>query len=36
MTPAGDRRLAQLAAVHLDRLKENKDAFLNLFSFDQE
>jgi DNA-binding MarR family transcriptional regulator len=36
MTPAGDRRLAQLAAVHLDRLRENKDAFLTLFSFDQE
>jgi DNA-binding MarR family transcriptional regulator len=36
MTPAGDRRLAQLAAVHLDRFKENKDALLNLFSFDQE
>jgi len=36
MTPAGDRRLAQLAAVHLERLRENKDAFLNLFSFDQE
>ncbi len=36
MTPAGDRHLAQLAAVHLERLRENKDAFLNLFSFDQE
>jgi DNA-binding MarR family transcriptional regulator len=36
MTPAGDRRLAQLAAVHLERLRENKDAFLNLFSFGQE
>jgi DNA-binding MarR family transcriptional regulator len=36
MTPSGDRCLAQLAAVHLERLRENKDAFLNLFSFDQE
>jgi len=36
MTPAGDRCLAQLAAVHLDRLRENKDAFLNLFNFDEE
>ena len=36
MTPSGDRRLAQLAAVHLERLRENKDAFLNLFNVDQE
>jgi len=32
MTPSGDRRLAQLAAVHLERLRDNKDAFLNLFN----
>ncbi len=32
MTPAGDRALARLAAVHLARLRENKDAFLNLFN----
>jgi DNA-binding MarR family transcriptional regulator len=32
MTPSGDLRLAQLAAVHLERLRENKDAFLNLFN----
>jgi DNA-binding MarR family transcriptional regulator len=36
MTPSGDRRLAQLAAVHLERLRENKDAFLNLFNVDPE
>jgi len=36
MTPAGDRRLARLAAVHLERLRENKDAFLNLFNVEQE
>lgn len=31
LTTAGDRNLAKLAAVHLVRLRENKDAFLNLF-----
>ncbi|MGA8170611.1 MAG: helix-turn-helix domain-containing protein [Methylocystis sp.] len=31
MTPLGDRRLVQLANLHLERLRENKDAFLNLF-----
>lgn len=31
ITPNGDRCLAQLAAVHLTRLRENKDAFMNLF-----
>jgi DNA-binding MarR family transcriptional regulator len=31
ITPAGDRSLAKLASVHLARLRENKDAFLNLF-----
>jgi DNA-binding MarR family transcriptional regulator len=36
MTPSGDRRLAQLATVHLERLRENKDAFLNLFDVDPE
>ena len=35
ITPSGDRRLARLAAVHLERLRENKDAFLNLFAVDQ-
>ena len=34
MTPSGNRRLAQLASVHLERLRENKDAFLNLFDVD--
>ena len=36
MTPSGNRRLAQLASVHLERLRENKDAFLNLFDVDPE
>ena len=36
MTPSGDRRLAQLAAVHLERLRENKDAFLDLFNVGDE
>jgi DNA-binding MarR family transcriptional regulator len=31
MTPTGDRSLSELAAVHLARLRENKDAFMNLF-----
>lgn len=31
LTPGGDRSLAKLAGVHLARLQENKDAFLNLF-----
>jgi DNA-binding MarR family transcriptional regulator len=35
MTPAGDRALAQLARVHLVRLRENKDAFFNLFNVDE-
>ena len=36
ITPSGNRRLARLAAVHLERLRENKDAFLNLFDVDPE
>jgi DNA-binding MarR family transcriptional regulator len=36
MTPSGDRRLAQLASVHLDRLRENRDAFLDLFNVGDE
>ncbi len=32
MTRAGDRCLGRLAAVHLERLQQNKDAFLNLFT----
>jgi DNA-binding MarR family transcriptional regulator len=32
VTPSGDRCLTRLAAVHLERLRENKDAFLNLFN----
>ncbi len=36
MTPSGDRRLAQLAAVHLERLRENNDALLNLFNVGSE
>lgn len=31
MTPLGDRCLAKLAATHLTRLRENKDAFLDIF-----
>jgi DNA-binding MarR family transcriptional regulator len=31
MTPAGERNLSQLAAVHLARLRESKDAFVKLF-----
>ncbi len=31
ITPNGDRRLAQLAAAHLVRLRESKEIFLNLF-----
>lgn len=31
MTSAGDRRLAQLAAAHLKRLRASKGAFLDLF-----
>ncbi|HXY59131.1 MAG TPA: MarR family transcriptional regulator [Methylocystis sp.] len=34
LTPAGDRSLAKLAAAHLERLRANKDAFLNLFVLD--
>lgn len=30
MTPLGNRRLAKLAAMHLERLTQSKDAFLNL------
>jgi DNA-binding MarR family transcriptional regulator len=36
MTPAGDRRLAELASVHLKRLRENKYAFLDLFKVGDE
>ncbi len=36
MTPTGDACLARLAAVHLERLRENKDAFLNPFIADRE
>ena len=32
----GRPRLAQLAAVHLERLRENKDAFLDLFNVGDE
>jgi DNA-binding MarR family transcriptional regulator len=35
-TPSGDRCLAQLATVHLERLRENKEAFLNLFNVADE
>jgi DNA-binding MarR family transcriptional regulator len=31
ITSAGERNLSKLAAVHLARLRENKDAFINLF-----
>ncbi|WBJ98626.1 MarR family transcriptional regulator [Methylocystis parvus OBBP] len=31
ITSSGDRCLARLASVHLARLRENKDAFMNLF-----
>ena len=31
MTPLGERRLAQLAAAHLTRLRENEDAFPDIF-----
>ncbi len=36
ITPLGERCLSDLAAVHLQRLRENKDAFLNLFHVDPE
>jgi DNA-binding MarR family transcriptional regulator len=36
MTPMGNRRLAQLAAVHLKRLRSNKEAFLDLFNVSDE
>jgi len=36
MTPSGDRHLAQLASVHLERLRENKEAFLDLFNVNEE
>ena len=36
VTPSGDQCLARLALVHLERLRENKDAFLNLFNFEEE
>jgi DNA-binding MarR family transcriptional regulator len=36
MTPSGDRCLTQLAQVHLERLRENKEAFLNLFNVADE
>ncbi|MFY9627793.1 MAG: helix-turn-helix domain-containing protein [Methylocystis sp.] len=32
MTTTGDRCLGRLAAVHLKRLQQNKDAFLHLFT----
>ena len=31
MTPLADRRLAKLAVVHLARLREDRESFLNLF-----
>jgi DNA-binding MarR family transcriptional regulator len=31
ITSSGERNLSKLAAVHLARLRENKDAFVNLF-----
>jgi DNA-binding MarR family transcriptional regulator len=31
ITPSGDRRLAQLAAAHLNRLRADRSAFLDLF-----
>jgi DNA-binding MarR family transcriptional regulator len=33
MTPAGDRSLAKLAAMHLERLRESRDLFLALFDY---
>lgn len=36
MTPAGDRRLAQLASAHLEKLRASKGAFLNLFDGERE
>jgi hypothetical protein len=30
MTPLADRALAKLAAVHLARLREDRDAFLSV------
>lgn len=36
MTPSGDRHLAHLASVHLERLRENKEAFLDLFNVSDE
>lgn len=32
MTPFGDRRLSQLASVHLEKLRASREAFLNLFT----
>lgn len=36
ITPSGDRALVRLALAHLARLRENKDAFLNLFNLGPE
>lgn len=36
LTPSGDRRLAQLAAAHLKRLRASKGAFLDLFDTREE
>jgi DNA-binding MarR family transcriptional regulator len=35
ITPYGERSLAKLAAVHLARLRDDKDVFLNLFNVDE-
>jgi DNA-binding MarR family transcriptional regulator len=35
MTSSGDKRLAQLASVHLARLRAEKGAFLSLFETDE-
>jgi DNA-binding MarR family transcriptional regulator len=36
MTSSGDRRLAQLAAAHLKRLRASKGAFLDLFETEDD
>ncbi|WP_457795914.1 MarR family winged helix-turn-helix transcriptional regulator [Methylocystis sp. S23] len=36
MTPMGNRRLDRLAVVHLNKLRENKGAFLSLFDVETE
>ena len=36
MTPLADRALAKLAAIHLARLREDRDAFLNVLGSDDD